>query len=197
MYIRQLSVLYQTVPDMSIYKQYELSLELADGSDDEDDLSVDPPSSAIHADQVREQHIIDEAFEILAARHRHGDALTTPEDTKRFLRLKLADMHNEVFGGIFLDNRHRVIAIEDMFFGTIDGASVHPRVVVEKALGHHAAALIVYHNHPSGVAEPSQADRRVTGRIKEALAIVDIRLLDHLVVSVEGCASFAERGILG
>jgi DNA repair protein RadC len=79
-----------------------------------------------------------------------------------------------VFGVIFLDNRHRIIAIEDMFFGTIDGASVHPRVVVERALELHAAAVVLYHNHPSGITEPSQADIRITGRIKEALDIVDV-----------------------
>ncbi len=181
---------------MSIYKQYDLPLEFADDSEDEDDLSVGPPSSALHADQVREQGIIDEAFEILATRHRRGEALTTPECTKRFLQLKLAEQHNEVFGCIFLDNRHRVITVEDIFFGTIDGASVHPRVIVEKALGHHAAAVIAYHNHPSGVAEPSQSDIRITGRIKEAVALVDVRLLDHIVVSIEATTSLAERGLL-
>jgi DNA repair protein RadC len=179
---------------MSIYKQYDLPLEFAEGGDD--DPSSGPPSAVIRAREIREQSIVEEAFAILARRHERGEALTAPELTKQFLRLKLADKHNEIFGCIFLDNGHRVIAVEDIFLGTIDGASVHPRVVVEKALGHHAAALIAYHNHPSGVAEPSQADIRITGHIKDALAIVDIRLLDHLVVSVEGCASLAERGLL-
>jgi DNA repair protein RadC len=124
------------------------------------------------------------------------ELLTSPENTKDFLRLKLAGEHNEVFGCIFLDNRHRVIAVDNLFFGTIDGASVYPRVIAQKALMHNAAAIVAYHNHPSGVAEPSQADLRITQRIKEAVALVDVRLLDHLVVCVGECTSFAERGLL-
>jgi DNA repair protein RadC len=89
-----------------------------------------------------------------------------------------------------------VIKIEDLFFGTVDGASVHPRIVVERALFHQAAALFAYHNHPSGFAEPSRADLALTARLKEALALVDVRLLDHFVVTVDECCSFAERGLL-
>ena len=181
---------------MSIYKQYDLPLEFAEDGDDAHNASCGPPSAAIHAEHVREQGVIEHAWAILAKRHERGDALTAPEVTRQFLRLKLADKHNEVFGCIFLDNRHRVIAVEDLFFGTIDGATVHSRVVVEKALGHHAAALVLYHNHPSGVAEPSQADVRITSRIKEALALIDVRVLDHLVVSVEASVSMAERNLL-
>jgi DNA repair protein RadC len=95
-----------------------------------------------------------------------------------------------------LDNRHRLIAFDELFRGTIDGASVHPREVVRQALARNAAAVILAHNHPSGVAEPSQADELITQRLKEALALVDIRLLDHLVVGDGSCVSFAEKGLL-
>jgi DNA repair protein RadC len=105
-------------------------------------------------------------------------------------------MEREVFGCLFLDNRHRLIALEEMFLGTIDGASVHPREVVKRALKLNAAAVILAHNHPSGVAEPSQADELITARIRDALALVDIRVLDHLVVGGTTVTSFAERGLI-
>ena len=145
---------------------------------------------------TREQGIIDHALCILTRWHKPGEVISSPEQTKNFLRIKLADERNEVFGCIFLDNRHRVIAVEDLFFGTIDGASVYPRVIVQKALEHNAVAIVAYHNHPSGVAEPSKADLQITQRIQEALALVDVRLLDHLVVCVGECTSFAERSLL-
>ena len=106
------------------------------------------------------------------------------------------DLPHEGFCGVFLDNRHRVIALEELFRGTIDGASVHPREVVKRALAKNAAAVILAHNHPSGIAEPSQADELITRRLKEALALVDIRVLDHLVIGDGVCESFAERGLL-
>ena len=102
----------------------------------------------------------------------------------------------EVFACLFLDNRHRVIAFEELFFGSIDSAAVHPREVVKAALRHNAAALIFAHNHPSGVAEPSRADELLTRRLKEALALVDIRVLDHLVVGDGEPLSLAERGLI-
>ena len=102
----------------------------------------------------------------------------------------------EVFAALFLDTRHRVICFEELFSGTIDGASVHPREVVRRALAHNAAAVILSHNHPSGVAEPSDADRRVTERLRDALSLVDVRVLDHIVVGDRETASFAERGWL-
>lgn len=169
-------------------KQYELPL----GDVPADTLEVDDKE----AQEVREQGIVEEALLILARRHRHGAALTSPEETLRYLRLRVAELLYEVFGCIFLDNRHRIIAIEEIFTGTIDGASVHPRVVVQKALGHNAAAVIAYHNHPSGVAEPSQADIRITTRLKEALALVEIRLIEHYIVSAESGTSLAERGLV-
>jgi DNA repair protein RadC len=101
-----------------------------------------------------------------------------------------------VFAVLFLDTHHRAISYEELFHGTIDGASVHPREVVNAALRHNAAAVILSHNHPSGVAEPSEADRRITQRLKDALALVDVRVLDHFVVATEGSVSFAERGLL-
>jgi DNA repair protein RadC len=124
-----------------------------------------------------------------------GDALCSPEETRQFLASQLGSYPHEVFACLFLDNRNRVIAFEKMFHGTIDGASVYPREVVKLALKHNAAATIFAHNHPSGVAEPSQADEQITQRLKEALALVDIRVLDHFVVGDE-VVSFAERGLL-
>jgi DNA repair protein RadC len=125
-----------------------------------------------------------------------GMALASPGDTGRFLLSRLRDHRQEVFAVLFLDNRHRVIAFEELFHGTIDGASVHPREVVRRTLHHNAAALILSHNHPSGVAEPSDADRRITERLRAALALIDVRVLDHLVVGDGECCSMAERGML-
>jgi DNA repair protein RadC len=122
--------------------------------------------------------------------------LTTPDETRNFLRLRLADCRNEVFGCLFLDNRNRIIAVRELFQGTIDGASIYPRVVVQRALEMNAAAIVFFHNHPSGVAEPSHADEAITRRLKAALALVDIRVLDHFVVSAGESVSFAERGLL-
>jgi DNA repair protein RadC len=161
-------------------------------------LPLDQPDETYSAPPtVNENDVIAEAFRILCNRHRAGEVLTSPEATRDFIRLRLAEELNEVFGCIFLDNRHRVIAVEELFKGTIDGASVHPRVVVQHALtAHNAAAVIFYHNHPSGIVEPSQADLRITQRLKDALALVEIRVLDHVIVSFEGSTSLAERGLL-
>jgi DNA repair protein RadC len=125
-----------------------------------------------------------------------GAALTSPSDTKNYLMAQLRDRPHEIFACLFLDTRHRVIAFEELFRGTIDGASVHPREIVKRALAHNAAALILAHNHPSGVAEPSQSDQRLTQRLREALQLVDIRVIDHLVVGDGQVASFAELGLL-
>ena len=125
-----------------------------------------------------------------------GPPLSNPRATREFLRAQLRDRDHEVFCCLFLDNRHRVIAFDEIFRGTIDGASVHPRDVVKLALGRNAAAVILAHNHPSGIAEPSQADEMITGRLRDALALVDIRVLDHIVVGDGTCVSFAERGLL-
>ena len=137
----------------------------------------------------------------LARRHWEADlmrpdALTRPTDCKRYLRAALADASHEVFAALFLDNRHRPLSFDRLFFGTIDGASVHPRVLVKRALRLNAAAVIVAHNHPSGVREPSAADRAITRRLKEALALVDIRLLDHFIVGDGEPVSMAEMGMV-
>jgi DNA repair protein RadC len=123
-------------------------------------------------------------------------ALESPAATRNFLIAQLRDRPYEVFCCLFLDNRHRLIAFEELFRGTIDGASVHPREVVRQALIRNAPATILAHNHPSGVAEPSQADELITQRLKDALGLVDIRVLDHLIVGDSRCVSFAERGLL-
>ncbi len=125
-----------------------------------------------------------------------GDALNSPKHTIRYLQAQLRDYPYEVFAALFLDNRHRVIAFEELFRGTIDGASVHPREVVRSALQHNAAALIFSHNHPSGIAEPSQADQHITRQLREALALVDIRVLDHIVIGDGTHCSLADRGLM-
>ena len=127
---------------------------------------------------------------------RAGPALDSPTATRNFLRARLRDSPHELFCCLHLDNRHRLIAFDELFRGTIDGASVHPREVVKQALARNAAAVILAHNHPSGVAEPSQADQLITQRLRDALQLVDIRVLDHLIVADNGCLSFAERGLL-
>jgi DNA repair protein RadC len=125
---------------------------------------------------------------------RRGRPLTGPREAARLLRAELADLPHEVFGCLYLDTRHRLIGFEHLFRGTIDGAAVYPREVVKRALHHNAAALIVGHNHPSGVAEPSESDRGITSRLTAALGLVEVRLLDHLIVSRGGHVSLAERG---
>lgn len=129
-------------------------------------------------------------------RLQRGEALASPEETRRFLQARLRSYPYEVFSCLFLDNRNRLIAFEELFRGTIDAASVYPREVVRRALERNAAALIVAHNHPSGVAEPSRADTLLTERLREALALVDIRLLDHFVVGDGEVISLAERGLM-
>lgn len=142
------------------------------------------------------QAVLEMARRHLAERLRRGDALTDPEATRAYLQRRLADRQHEVFAVLFLDNRHRVITCEELFRGTVDGAAVYPREVVKAALGQNAAAVILAHNHPSGVAEPSRADRDLTRRLTDALALVDIRVLDHLVIGDGISTSFAERGWL-
>ncbi len=124
-----------------------------------------------------------------------GPDIASPQAVFRFLQAELDGETQEVFGALYLDNRHRVLAFERLFFGTIDQAAVHPREVVRAVLGHNAAAVILAHNHPSGVAEPSDADRRITERLRDALNLIDVRLLDHVIVG-RPCISMAERGLL-
>lgn len=132
----------------------------------------------------------------LASTLERHDVMSSPEATRRFLSQRLRGLRREVFAVLFLDSQHRLIAFEELFQGTLDSCSVHPRQVVERALTLNAAALILAHNHPSGVAEPSAADRHITERLRQALDLVEVRVLDHFVVGEGRAASFAERGWL-
>jgi DNA repair protein RadC len=144
------------------------------------------------------EQIITMAKQIISGRLQRCDDIvaTSPTDVERYLQLQLATNEREIFAAMFLDTRHRLISFEKLFYGTIDGASVHPREVVKSALKRNAAAVIFSHNHPSGVAEPSQADIQITERLKAALALVDVRVLDHIVVTAVECVSLAQRGHL-
>ena len=142
------------------------------------------------------EEIIAAARSCVAHQMRRGASLSSPTAARDYLVLRFAALPHEVFCVIYLDSRHRVIECQDLFRGTIDGASVHPREVVKEALRRNAAACLLAHNHPSGVAEPSTADELITQRLRDALQLVDIRVIDHLVVSSGGVISFAERGLL-
>ena len=144
---------------------------------------------------LSDEALIDAAVAALQRRFPRGEALTSPEQTKRYLQLRLGREASEVFAALWLDNRHRVLEFTELSRGTIDGASVYPREVVKSALTFNAAACILTHNHPSGQAEPSAADRAITRRLQDALKLIDVRVLDHIVVGSE-CFSFAERGLL-
>lgn len=137
----------------------------------------------------------------MARRHlkeslRRSNALTSPDLTRSYLSSQLRGHAHEVFACLFLDNQHRIIEFEELFRGTIDGASVYPREVVKKALAFNAAAVIFAHNHPSGIAEPSEADKHITQRLKQALNLIDIRVLDHFIVGDGDAFSFAEHGLM-
>ena len=142
------------------------------------------------------QAVIEMAQRHLRESLEKGDTLTSPDQTRAYLRLRLQDYPHEVFACLFLDNRHRIITFEELFHGTIDGASVYPREIVRRCLHHNAAAVIFSHNHPSGIAEPSHADEEITLRLKESLALIDVRVLDHIVVGAGNSVSLAERGLL-
>lgn len=137
----------------------------------------------------------------LARRHAYeslerGDALSSPAKVRRYLSLQLGSYQHEVFAALFLDNRHRVIVFEQLFRGTIDGAAVYPREVLKRCLSANAAAVIFAHNHPSGVAEPSDADISITRKLSDALALIDVRVLDHLIIGQGVQTSLAERGLM-
>ena len=142
-------------------------------------------------------HIINQALAILESRQRHlGHAFTQPKAAADFLRLKMGEYEREVFAVMLLDNQHRLLDYQELFFGTINAGSVYPREVVKAVLGKNAAAVILAHNHPSGMAEPSDADKAITGRHKEVLEVVDVQVLDHFVVGQHDVVSFAERGLI-
>lgn len=136
------------------------------------------------------------ALNVLASRCRPGRAFAAPEDIERFLQMKLGGRRNAVFGIILLDTRHRLIRVVELIQGRVDGSAVHPRVVVRKALDNNAAAIVLFHQHASGIAEPSEADRKITERLGPALELIDVRLLDHIVVTDGSFVSLAERGFV-
>ena len=140
--------------------------------------------------------IIAEAKRRLAMKFRRGTSLASPNAAREAIQLKIAQYEHEVFLSIQLDNQHRIIEFAELFHGTIDGASVYPREVVKTALAVNAAAVIFAHNHPSGLAQPSEADRAITSRLRSALNVVDIRVLDHFIVGADEVYSFAEHGLL-
>lgn len=142
------------------------------------------------------QAVLEMSRRHLSATLSQGGVLSSPQSVKAYLQSELRHQPREVFSLLLLDAQHRLLAYKELFRGTIDGASVYPREVVKTALAYNASAVILAHNHPSGIAEPSQADRRITERLKKALGLMDIRVLDHLVVGDGEVVSFAERGIL-
>lgn len=140
--------------------------------------------------------ILEAARQAIEHKMQRGDSFTSPAAVKEYLRAKLAGFEHEVFAVLFLDTQHRLIEYAEMFRGTIDSAEVHPREVVKTALRHNAAAVVISHNHPSGNPEPSAADKVLTKQLKEVLALVDVRTLDHIIVAGSKTTSFAERGLL-
>jgi len=164
-------------------------------------LAADGPQALARAGVGPARYAVMQAALELTRRHfrealRLGPALAAPELTRTFLQAQLRDRPYEVFCCLYLDNRHRLIAFEELFRGTIDRAGVHPREVLRQTLLHNAAAVIFAHNHPSGVLEPSQADELITRRLKEALALMDVRVLDHFIIGDGQCYSFCEHGLL-
>ena len=140
------------------------------------------------------QAVLEMAKRHLTEKVRQTSTLSSPEDTRQLISSHLRDRQREVFAVLFLDNQHRLLAFEELFEGTIDCAGVYPREVVRRVLAHNAAATIFAHNHPSGIAEPSLADRQITNRLIDALSLIDVRVLDHLVIGEGEPVSFAERG---
>jgi DNA repair protein RadC len=161
-------------------------------------LSLEIIMNKNHIAISNDDAIIESALKILESRILYKSdsiPMTSPQASKDFVKLQLATYEHEVFACLMLDNRNRVIAFRELFRGTIDGASVYPREVVKQVLADNAAAVIFAHNHPSGIAEPSQADIAITERLRKALALIDVRVLDHLIVGEE-VTSFSERGLL-
>ena len=145
---------------------------------------------------ARAEEVLSQARRVLSQRVRRGATMSSPQAVKDYLRLEIGVLEHEVFSVLFMDAQHRIIELRQMFRGTVSQTSVYPREVVKEALSLNAAALILAHNHPSGAAEPSRADEFLTQTLKTALALVDVRVLDHLVVAGADVTSFAERGLL-
>jgi DNA repair protein RadC len=157
--------------------------------------SETPAIYAVTTAASDDDNIISRAIAILESRIL-GQPLNSTSDVRDYLRLKLAPLEHEEFSVVFLSAQHHVLACESMFRGTLTQTSVYPREIVKHALRYNAGAVILAHNHPSGIAEPSRADEFLTQTLKQALSLVDVRVLDHFVVSTSGCVSFAERGLL-
>lgn len=145
---------------------------------------------------VSREEIVKFAQKLLSRRFRRGTTLGSTSAAKDYFCLKLAEYEHEVFAALYLDSQHRILAFEEVFNGTIDGCSVYPREVAKRALANNAAAVIFVHNHPSGIPEPSDADRSITQRLKQALELFDVRVLDHFIVGGDQVVSFAQRGLL-
>jgi DNA repair protein RadC len=163
--------------------------------------SFDSPSLLVRDQQgdyrpANADEVLRAARRVLGQRVRRGSALNSPQMVRDFLRIKLTALEHEVFAVLMLDAQHRVIEYQEMFRGTVTQTSVYPREVVKEALARNAAAVIFAHNHPSGVAQPSQADELLTRTLKQALSLVDVRVLDHFIVAGDDILSFAERGLL-
>jgi DNA repair protein RadC len=157
-------------------------------------IEVNGPSTT--ARELSQDEVIDMAKGLLAARCSRNTEISSAKDVKDYLLTALGAQEQEVFAGMFLDQRHRLISFDILFYGTLGGAAVYPREVVKRAFLYNAAAVIFAHNHPSGVAEPSRADELLTKRLAEALQLIEVRVLDHIVVAGGGTVSFAERGLL-
>lgn len=174
------SDLYQRTTDRIIPSQHPtLFIHEADG----------------HYRAATPKEVVASASRVVGKLFGRGSVLNSPEDSAQFLTLKLAQKDHEVFCVLFLDTRHRVLAFEELSRGTIDQASVHPREVVRAALGHNAGAVILAHNHPSGDTTPSAPDNKITARLKDALALIDVPVLDHIIIG-DGFYSFAQHGLL-
>ena len=143
-----------------------------------------------------DQSVIDKAIEILDDRIKHRDAFTSVDETKKYIRLKLSGLEHEVFSLMLLDSRHHLIDFVELFRGTIDGAAIYPREVLKMVLKHNAAAVIFAHNHPSGNSRASRADKSLTKRLKTALDLINVRVLDHIIIGDGEPYSFSEQGIL-
>ena len=159
-------------------------------------MKIKTETPAPYAATADDDAIIAQACAIIDKRFATGEALTDPAAAGAYFKVKIGGSPREVFAVLFLDTRHRMLAFEEMFYGTIDGAEVHPREVVRRALELNAAAVIVGHNHPSGVPDPSAADRAVTQRLKQSLALVEVRLLDHFICGSGAALSMASRGMI-
>ncbi len=161
------------------------------------------PTSALLVREVDGQYrvatpeeVLSQAWTVLADRVKPGASLSSPQDVKDFLRLEIGHLEHEVFGVVFVDSQHRLIEMQQMFRGTVSQTSVYPREVVKEALKLNAAAVLLFHCHPSGLAEPSRADEYLTQTLKSALSLVDVRVLDHLIVGHTTVTSMAERGLI-